>query len=127
LNENLFSGARPSEMLRHGAFLPCYSANELPAKSGTFRPTAPIKRLYLPGRRETWRALTLALDWPQYSKGKYGYDQRAAEQAGRGIRKGSYVEPWLYRVCIRAGGTPGRCSDDATPHPDEQHVGKQDR
>jgi Staphylococcal nuclease homologue len=69
----------------------------------------------------------LALDWPQYSKGKYGSDQRAAELAGRGMWKGSYVEPWLYRVCIRASGTPGRCSDDASPHPDEQHVGKPDR
>jgi hypothetical protein len=43
----------------------------------------------------------LALDWPQYSRGKYGAAQREAEQAGRGIWKGSYVEPWLYRVCIR--------------------------
>jgi endonuclease YncB( thermonuclease family) len=35
----------------------------------------------------------LALDWPQYSKGKYDAAQRDAERAGRGIRKGSYVEP----------------------------------
>src|ERR1700749_2517201 len=55
----------------------------------------------------------LALDWPQYSKGKYGEDQRQAERAGNGIWKGSYVEPWLYRVCIRAGGRPAECSDDA--------------
>jgi len=59
----------------------------------------------------------LALDWPQYSKGKYGADQRGAEQAGRGIWKGSYVEPWLYRVCIRASGSPASCSDDANGHP----------
>jgi endonuclease YncB( thermonuclease family) len=59
----------------------------------------------------------LALDWPQYSHGKYGADQRDAEKAGRGIWKGSYVEPWLYRVCIRAGGTPTNCSDDASAHP----------
>jgi endonuclease YncB( thermonuclease family) len=59
----------------------------------------------------------LALDWPQYSKGKYGAAQQAAEQAGRGIWKGSYVEPWLYRVCIRAAGTPASCSDDANAHP----------
>jgi hypothetical protein len=45
----------------------------------------------------------LALDWPEYPKGKYGADQRKAEQAGQGIWKGSYVEPWLYRACIRAG------------------------
>jgi hypothetical protein len=58
-----------------------------------------------------WWALTLALDWPQYSKGKYGYDQRAADQTGRGIGKGSYVEPWLYRVCIRANGIAANCPD----------------
>jgi len=58
----------------------------------------------------------LALDWPSYSNGKYGLVQREAEQAGRGIWKGSYVEPWLYRVCIRAGGRPSDCSDDANAH-----------
>jgi|SRR5665213_1955125 len=58
----------------------------------------------------------LALDWPQYSKGKYDADQRAAETAGAGIWKGSYVEPWLYRVCTRAGGGPAGCSD-ANAHP----------
>jgi endonuclease YncB( thermonuclease family) len=35
----------------------------------------------------------LALDWPQYSKGKYDGAQRDAERVGRGIWKGSYVEP----------------------------------
>lgn len=59
----------------------------------------------------------LALDWPQYSRGKYGADQRAAEKGGNGIWKGSYVEPWLYRVCIRAGGRPAGCSDNAKHHP----------
>jgi endonuclease YncB( thermonuclease family) len=59
----------------------------------------------------------LALDWPQYSKGRYDGDQRAAEKAGAGIWKGSYVEPWLYRACIRASGAPSGCSDDATAHP----------
>jgi endonuclease YncB( thermonuclease family) len=59
----------------------------------------------------------LALDWPEYSKRKYDDTQREAEQAGRGMWKGSYVEPWLYRVCIRAGGTPANCSDDANAHP----------
>jgi endonuclease YncB( thermonuclease family) len=58
-----------------------------------------------------------ALDWPQYSKGRYGGVQQEAEQAGRGMWKGSYVEPWLYRVCIRAGGQPAQCSDDANAHP----------
>jgi endonuclease YncB( thermonuclease family) len=59
----------------------------------------------------------LALDWPQYSKGRYKETQRGAERAGRGIWKGSYVEPWLYRTCIRASGTPPKCSDDANAHP----------
>ena len=59
----------------------------------------------------------LALDWPQYSKGRYDAVQRTAEQTGRGIWAGSYVEPWLYRVCIRARGTPANCSDDANAHP----------
>jgi endonuclease YncB( thermonuclease family) len=59
----------------------------------------------------------LALDWPQYSKGKYGAAQRGAEQAGRGLWEGSYVEPWLYRACIRANGRPADCSDDAKAHP----------
>jgi endonuclease YncB( thermonuclease family) len=59
----------------------------------------------------------LALDWPQYSKGRYGDAQRSAEQGGVGIWKGTYVEPWLYRVCVRANGTPPACSDDANAHP----------
>ena len=59
----------------------------------------------------------LTLDWPEYSKRKYDAAQRDAEQAGRVIWKGSYVEPWLYRVCIRANGTPAACSDDASAHP----------
>jgi endonuclease YncB( thermonuclease family) len=59
----------------------------------------------------------LALDWPQFSKGRYNAAQRSAERAGRGILKGSYVEPWLYRACIRASGSPANCSDDATAHP----------
>jgi len=58
-----------------------------------------------------------ALDWPQYSKGKYAAAQRDAEHAGRGIWAGSYVEPWLYRACIRANGGPATCSDDANAHP----------
>jgi endonuclease YncB( thermonuclease family) len=45
----------------------------------------------------------LALDWPQYSRRRYDAVQREAEHAGRGMWAGSYVEPWLYRVCIRAG------------------------
>ena len=59
----------------------------------------------------------LALDWPQYSKGKYGSAQREADRSGRGMWAGSYVEPWLFRVCIRLGGTPTSCSDDAKARP----------
>ena len=59
----------------------------------------------------------LALDWPQYSKGRYGSAQRDAERADAGIWKGSYVEPWLYRACIRANGKPAACSDDANARP----------
>ena len=59
----------------------------------------------------------LALDWPQYSKRKYDNVQHEAEQAGRGMWAGSYVEPWLFRVCIRRGGIPRDCSDDANAHP----------
>jgi endonuclease YncB( thermonuclease family) len=58
----------------------------------------------------------LALDWPQYSKRKYDAAQRDAEHAGRGMWAGSYVEPWLYRVCIRQRGRPTDCSDDASAH-----------
>jgi endonuclease YncB( thermonuclease family) len=59
----------------------------------------------------------LAFDWPQYSKRKYDAAQRDAEHAGRGMWVGSYVEPWLYRACIRANGRPADCSDDANAHP----------
>ncbi len=59
----------------------------------------------------------LALDWPQYSKGRYNAVQHDAERAGRGIWKGSYVEPRLYRACLRASGKPPICSDDANAHP----------
>jgi endonuclease YncB( thermonuclease family) len=59
----------------------------------------------------------LALDWPQYSKGKYNSAQRDADRSGRGMWAGSYVAPWLFRGCIRAGGAPTNCSDDANAHP----------
>lgn len=59
----------------------------------------------------------LALDWPHFSKGRYESAQRDAEHAGRGIWSGSYVQPWLYRACIRAQGRPANCSDDANAHP----------
>jgi endonuclease YncB( thermonuclease family) len=55
----------------------------------------------------------LAFDWPRYSKRKYAGAQKEAERAGRGIWAGSYVVPWSYRACIRNGGRPSGCSDDA--------------
>jgi endonuclease YncB( thermonuclease family) len=57
----------------------------------------------------------LALDWPHYSHGRYSAAQRVAEGAQRGIWSGSFVRPWDYRACLRAGGRPGGCSDDAGP------------
>jgi endonuclease YncB( thermonuclease family) len=59
----------------------------------------------------------LAIDWPQYSKKKYDAAQHDAERVGRGMWAGSYVEPWLYRACVRASGRPTDCSDDANAHP----------
>jgi endonuclease YncB( thermonuclease family) len=59
----------------------------------------------------------LALDWPQYSKGKYSSAERDADRSGRGMWAGSYVAPWLFRGCIRGGGIPTNCSDDANAHP----------
>src|SRR3979490_2702512 len=59
----------------------------------------------------------LALDWPLYSKGKYDKAQSEADHAGRGIWAGRYVAPGLFRACIRQGGKPGDCSDDANAHP----------
>jgi hypothetical protein len=79
-----------------------------------------------PSQRAQWTALTLPIgwcatalriDWPKYSKGKYDGAQRDAEHAGRGIWEGTYVEPWLFRACIRQHGRPGDCSDDANSHP----------
>jgi endonuclease YncB( thermonuclease family) len=65
-----------------------------------------------------WLVLNgLALDWPVFSKGKYAEAQRDAERAGRGMSAGSYVEPWLFRACVRQGGRPGDCLDDPNSHP----------
>nr|WP_035724779.1 thermonuclease family protein [Bradyrhizobium sp. ARR65] len=59
----------------------------------------------------------LALDWPNYSGGRYRAAEREADRSARGIWAGSYVAPWLYRACIRSGGKPADCSDDANAHP----------
>ena len=55
----------------------------------------------------------LAFDWPRYSNGKYAAVQKEAEHAGVGMWSGTYVVPWAYRTCIRNGGRPSGCSDDA--------------
>jgi endonuclease YncB( thermonuclease family) len=59
----------------------------------------------------------LALDWPQYSQGRYSRAQREAERAGLGMWVGRYVVPWRYRACVRAGGRPSECSDEANVRP----------
>jgi endonuclease YncB( thermonuclease family) len=52
----------------------------------------------------------LALDWPRYSKGAYAAAQTAADGKQAGMWRGPFVEPWLYRACIRTGGRPDACS-----------------
>jgi len=52
-----------------------------------------------------------ALDWPQYSKGGYAAAQAEAKREQRGMWAGSFMEPWTYRACRRAGGRPESCSD----------------
>src|SRR5258708_36468522 len=49
----------------------------------------------------------LALDWPQYSKGKYHKAQRHADHAGRGLWEPSHPAPSPHRGCTRSRGTPG--------------------
>ena len=56
-----------------------------------------------------------ALDWPKYSKGGYAAAQAEAKLNGRGMWAGSFVEPWKYRACKRAGGKVGDCSDGPRP------------
>jgi endonuclease YncB( thermonuclease family) len=54
----------------------------------------------------------LAVEEPQYSRGRYAADQLAARRAGRGIWAGRFVEPSFYRACIHAaGGRVAECSD----------------
>lgn len=55
----------------------------------------------------------LALDWPRYSQGRYAEAQSEARSSERGIWSGSFVEPWRYRACVKLGGRPATCSDEA--------------
>jgi endonuclease YncB( thermonuclease family) len=55
----------------------------------------------------------LALDWLRYSKGHYAAAQGEGRRDERGMWAGSFIEPWRYRDCIRLGGRPALCSDDA--------------
>jgi endonuclease YncB( thermonuclease family) len=57
--------------------------------------------------------LGLALDYPQYSKGRYAAAQKQAERAGDGMWGGQWVVPWAYRACRRDGGLPAQCSAGA--------------
>ena len=55
----------------------------------------------------------LALDWPRYSHGRYATAEDEARRNERGIWAGSYVEPWRFRECVKLGGRPAVCSDEA--------------
>jgi hypothetical protein len=60
----------------------------------------------------------MALHWIGFNTRKADTTGSARRRAGRSsIWKGSYVEPWLYRACIRASGKPSDCSDDVSAHP----------
>lgn len=52
----------------------------------------------------------MALDYTKYSDGLYKPAQEAADKAQLGVWRGPFVEPWLYRDCVRAGGRPASCS-----------------
>ena len=52
-----------------------------------------------------------ALDWPQYSRGKYASAQSQARRAELGMWAGSFAEPWRYRECVKIGGGISACSD----------------
>jgi endonuclease YncB( thermonuclease family) len=54
-----------------------------------------------------------ALDWPQYSHRHYASAENDAHLNERGIWAGSYVEPWRFRECMKLGGQPAACSDEA--------------
>lgn len=55
----------------------------------------------------------LALDWPRYSNGDYAAAQAEAERGGKGLWVGSFVKPWDYRPCTKAGARIEWCSDEA--------------
>jgi endonuclease YncB( thermonuclease family) len=55
----------------------------------------------------------LALDWPKYSGGKYHKVQLDAQQREEGLWAGSSVAPWIFRSCMKSGGTLIGCSDAA--------------
>jgi endonuclease YncB( thermonuclease family) len=52
-----------------------------------------------------------SLDWPQVSKGAYAAAQAEASRGNLGIWSGSFREPWRYRACRQASGSPVSCSD----------------
>jgi endonuclease YncB( thermonuclease family) len=53
----------------------------------------------------------LAMDWPNYSGGRYAAASQAeARAARRGFWSGQGVEPWRYRECMGAAADVTACS-----------------
>lgn len=63
-------------------------------------------------RKEHNEPLVRSLDRPRYPKGRYSPAQWEAERVARGIWAGSYVEPWVFRACVKEGGSLEYCSDE---------------
>jgi endonuclease YncB( thermonuclease family) len=56
----------------------------------------------------------LALDRPQYSQRAYAEVEHDAQREKRGMWKGSFVQPWRYRSCLRSQAMrPAACPDEA--------------
>jgi endonuclease YncB( thermonuclease family) len=55
----------------------------------------------------------LALDRPRCSQERFVKAQDEAHRNERGMWAGSYVEPWRFRECVKHGGRPASCSDEA--------------
>jgi endonuclease YncB( thermonuclease family) len=50
---------------------------------------------------------------PRYSNGRYSSAPDEARRSEHGMWAGSFVEPWRFRECVRLGGRPAQCSDEA--------------
>jgi hypothetical protein len=84
--------------------------------SGTITGAAKLLNVSAPGisRLVKYTERSLGVRFFMRQNGRYFPTQDAQR------RSGSYVAPWLYRTCIRAGGQPTGCSDDANAHPQER-------